>query len=67
MVDIGQAMEPEFGKSRKAASIKIIGVGGGGGNAANRMYSEGIQDVDFIICNSDKQDLAKSPIPNKVR
>ena len=49
MVDIGQAMEPEFGTSRKAASIKIIGVGGGGGNAANRMYNEGIQDVDFII------------------
>lgn len=67
MVDIGQAMEPEFGTSRKAASIKIIGVGGGGGNAANRMYNEGIQDVDFIICNSDQQDLSKSPIPNKVR
>ncbi len=67
MVDIGQAMEPEFGSSRNAASIKIIGVGGGGGNAANRMYNEGIQDVDFIICNSDQQDLAKSPIPNKVR
>ena len=54
-------------ESRKAASIKIIGVGGGGGNAANRMYNEGIQDVDFIICNSDKMDLDKSPIPTKIR
>lgn len=56
-----------FGESKKAASITIIGVGGGGGNAANRMYAEGIQDVDFIICNSDRQDLEKSPIPTKVQ
>ena len=62
--DVTTIMQPE---SRKAASIKIIGVGGGGGNAANRMYKEGIQDVDFIICNSDKMDLDKSPIPTKIR
>ncbi|MBP5582612.1 MAG: cell division protein FtsZ [Bacteroidales bacterium] len=62
--DITTAIPAE---SRKAASIKIIGVGGGGGNAANRMYNEGIQDVDFIICNSDKMDLDKSPIPTKIR
>ncbi len=56
----------DFGESTDAASIKIIGVGGGGGNAANRMYKKGITDVDFIIINSDKQDLKKSPIPNKI-
>ena len=59
--------EKNFGESTKAAKITIIGVGGGGGNAANRMYTEGIQDVDFIICNSDQQDLEKSPIPTKVQ
>lgn len=58
---------PEMGDSRKAASIKIIGVGGGGGNAANRMFEENIPDVDFIVCNSDKQDLAKSPIKTKIK
>ena len=62
--DITTAIPTE---SRKAASIKIIGVGGGGGNAANRMYKEGILDVDFVICNSDKMDLDKSPIPTKIR
>ena len=66
-MDIIDAMAPEYGESRNAASIKIIGVGGGGGNAANRMYAEGIPDVDFIICNSDEQDLRKSPIPTKIR
>ena len=59
--------EKNFGESTKAAKITIIGVGGGGGNAANRMYAEGIQDVDFIVCNSDQQDLEKSPIPTKVQ
>lgn len=64
MTDI--TTEIDFGESTDAASIKIIGVGGGGGNAANRMYKKGITDVDFIIINSDKQDLKKSPIPNKI-
>lgn len=56
-----------FGESTQAASIKIIGVGGGGGNAANRMYGKGITDVDFLIINSDEQDLVKSPIPTKIK
>jgi cell division protein FtsZ len=47
--------------------IKVIGVGGGGGNAVNHMYNEGIQGVDFIICNTDAQVLAKSPVPIKVQ
>jgi len=51
----------------RAASIKVIGVGGGGSNAVNHMYEQGIKDVDFIVCNTDMQDLRKSPIPTKVQ
>jgi cell division protein FtsZ len=47
--------------------IKVIGVGGGGSNAVNHMYRLGIKGVDFIICNTDKQALEKSPVPNKVQ
>lgn len=46
--------------------IKVVGVGGGGGNAVNHMYRLGIRDVDFIVCNTDSQALANSPIPSKV-
>ncbi len=46
--------------------IKVIGVGGGGGNAVNHMYKLGIRDVDFIVCNTDSQALANSPVPSKV-
>ena len=46
--------------------IKIIGVGGGGGNAVNYMFNQGIKGVDYIVCNTDKQDLENSPVPNKV-
>ena len=51
----------------KSSIIKVIGVGGGGGNAVSHMYSEGIQGVDFFICNTDAQALEKSPIINKVQ
>lgn len=47
--------------------IKVIGVGGGGSNAVNHMYKQGIKGVDFIICNTDSQALDNSPIPNKVQ
>ncbi|MBR7176376.1 MAG: cell division protein FtsZ [Bacteroidales bacterium] len=46
--------------------IKVIGVGGGGGNAVTHMFTEGIQGVDFILCNTDKQALEKSPVANKI-
>jgi cell division protein FtsZ len=46
--------------------IKVIGVGGGGGNAVNHMYKLGIRDVDFVICNTDSQALTNSPIPSRV-
>jgi cell division protein FtsZ len=51
----------------KSSIIKVIGVGGGGGNAVNHMYRQGITGVDFIICNTDAQALESSPIPNKVQ
>lgn len=47
--------------------IKVIGVGGGGSNAVNHMFNQGIKDVEFIICNTDAQALKSSPIPNKLQ
>lgn len=47
--------------------IKVIGVGGGGGNAVNHMYSQGIADVTFVLCNTDIQDLEGSSVPIKVQ
>lgn len=47
--------------------IKVVGVGGGGGNAVNHMYNEGIHDVSFALCNTDNQALLKSPIPTKLQ
>ena len=47
--------------------IKVIGVGGGGGNAVNHMYREGIHDVTFVLCNTDNQALAESPVPVKLQ
>lgn len=47
--------------------IKVIGIGGGGSNAVNHMFKQGINGVDFIICNTDQQALDISPIPTKIR
>lgn len=47
--------------------IKVIGVGGGGGNAVNHMYQTGIHDVSFVVCNTDAQALADSPVQVKVQ
>jgi cell division protein FtsZ len=47
--------------------IKVIGVGGGGSNAVNHMYKQGITGVDFIVCNTDKQALDISPVPLKIQ
>ncbi|WP_420398829.1 cell division protein FtsZ [Flagellimonas sp.] len=51
----------------KSNVIKVIGVGGGGGNAINHMFQAGINGVDFVICNTDAQALQNSPIPNKIQ
>lgn len=47
--------------------IMVVGVGGGGSNAVNHMYKLGITDVSFMVCNTDRQALERSPIPNKIR
>jgi cell division protein FtsZ len=47
--------------------IKVIGVGGGGSNAVNHMFNQGIRDVEFIVCNTDHQALMASPVPNKLQ
>ena len=47
--------------------IKVIGVGGGGGNAVNHMYKEGIHDVAFVVCNTDSKALEESPVPVKLQ
>jgi len=52
---------------RHKSIIKVIGVGGGGSNAVNHMYNQGIKDVEFIICNTDEQALKSSPVPNKLQ
>ena len=51
----------------KSSIIKVIGIGGGGSNAVNHMYSQNIEGVNFIICNTDAQAIALSSVPNKVQ
>ena len=65
MLDNGNAPHIlDFGEPEKENSIiKVIGVGGGGGNAVNHMYREGIHDVTFVLCNTDNQALNDSPVP----
>ena len=54
----------DFGEvGQENSIIKVIGVGGGGGNAVNHMYREGIHDVTFVLCNTDNQALNDSPVP----
>lgn len=61
-------MSIEFQMPKNQSSIiKVIGVGGGGGNAVNNMYEKGINGVDFVVCNTDVQALDMSPVPNKIR
>ena len=50
----------------QSSYIKVIGVGGGGGNAVNHMFRQGIKGVDFIVCNTDMKALNSSPVPNKI-
>ena len=58
----------EFDLPKEMSSIiKVIGVGGGGSNAVNHMFNQGIVGVDFIVCNTDRQALDISPVPNKIQ
>ena len=64
MIDDNRFNILDFGEPEKENSIiKVIGVGGGGGNAVNHMYREGIHDVTFVLCNTDNQALNDSPVP----
>ena len=51
----------------QSSQIKVMGIGGGGSNAVNYMFENGIQGVDFVICNTDAQALEASPVPNKIQ
>lgn len=58
----------DFGEAdRQDSIIKVIGVGGGGGNAVNNMYNQGIHDVSFVVCNTDAQALKASPVPERLQ
>jgi cell division protein FtsZ len=57
---------PDYGDKATQSIIKVIGVGGGGGNAVKHMYKEGIIGIDFLICNTDRSALESSPIPSKL-
>jgi cell division protein FtsZ len=54
-------------ENNKSSIIKVIGVGGGGGNAVNYMYGLGIHGVDYVVCNTDLQALEVSPVPTKIQ
>jgi len=60
------AFSPDLPKN-KSNVIKVIGVGGGGSNAINHMYNQGIKGVDFVVCNTDSQALNNSPVPIKIQ
>lgn len=61
-------MPMEFDMPKEKSSIiKVIGVGGGGSNAVNNMFQQGIKGVNFVVCNTDQQALDKSPISNKIQ
>ena len=56
-----------FPEDKTKHIIKVIGVGGGGGNAVREMYETGVRNVSFVVCNTDSQALAESPVPVKVQ
>lgn len=65
-MEMNEPLDLQYPKSNPTI-IKVVGVGGGGGNAVNHMYKEGIQDVSFALCNTDNQALLRSPIPRKIQ
>ena len=64
--DFGMGIQFEMPKSNPSI-IKVIGVGGGGGNAVNHMFREGIHDVTYVLCNTDRKALEDSPVPNHLQ
>lgn len=66
MFETGSTYKFDLPKHHKSI-IKVIGVGGGGSNAVNHMYRQGIKDVEFVVANTDLQALNSSPVPNKLQ
>jgi cell division protein FtsZ len=66
MFEAGSTYKFDLPKRNKSI-IKVIGVGGGGSNAVNHMYRQGIKDVEFVVCNTDAQALNSSPVPTKLQ
>ncbi|MDR1699131.1 MAG: cell division protein FtsZ [Prevotellaceae bacterium] len=67
MENVGVFLPTETPIPAETSIIKVIGVGGGGSNAVNYMYMQGIEDVSFVVCNTDHQDLQRSPVPTKLQ
>ena len=67
MFDDNNIMPFDLPTTNNSCIIKVIGVGGGGGNAVNHMYKEKIHDVAFVVCNTDSKALEQSPVPTKVQ
>ncbi len=67
MENTNQDMMPFDLPKNRSSVIKVVGVGGGGSNAVNHMYTSGINGVDFVICNTDAQALENSPVPNRIQ
>ena len=70
MNELEQNIEESFNfdlPKNRSNVIKVVGVGGGGGNAINYMFKQGISGVDFVVCNTDSQALEKSPVPIKIQ
>src|SRR5699024_1661051 len=65
---MSEEMDIKFDMPKNRSNvIKVIGVGGGGSNAINHMFQQGIDGVDFVVCNTDAQALENSPVPTKVQ
>ena len=64
--DFGMGIQFDMPKNNPSI-IKVIGVGGGGGNAVNHMFREGIHDVSYVVCNTDQKALEESPVPTRVQ
>lgn len=60
-------LTPELSDANQPSMIKVIGVGGGGGNAVGNMYKEQIEGVRFVVCNTDNKALSDSPVPDRVQ
>ena len=62
-----QGIQFNIPKDKTESLIKVIGIGGGGGNAVRSMYEKGVKNVNFAVCNTDSQALSKSPIPVRIQ